>query len=114
MGTFAVVQLNALANGTPGVVDRLVGSQINLFVLDAAPHPFDEHVVAPGPFAVHRQPHAPAQHGLGERARRELGGFNRSSQHLNRGGVYGATSGVDAEVDRARSDAIAGCAVASA
>ncbi|TDV27365.1 integrase-like protein, partial [Paraburkholderia caballeronis] len=29
------------------------------------------------------------------------GGFNRSSQHLNRGGVYGATSGVDAEVDRA-------------
>ena len=42
------------------------------------------------------------------------GGFNRSSQHLNRGGVYGATSGVDAEVDRARSDAIAGCAVASA
>jgi len=40
------------------------------------------------------------------------GGFNRSSQHLNHGGVYGATRRVDAEVDGARSDAFAGCAVA--
>ena len=42
------------------------------------------------------------------------GGFNGSSQHLNHGGVYGATRRVDAEVDGARSDALAGCAVASA
>jgi len=42
------------------------------------------------------------------------GVFNRSSQHLNHGGVYGATRRVDAEVDGARSDAFAGCAVASA
>ncbi len=38
------------------------------------------------------------------------GGFNRSSQHLNHGGVYGATCGVDAEVDRARGNAFAKCA----
>ena len=42
------------------------------------------------------------------------GVFNRSSQHLNLGGVYGTTRGVDAEVDWARSDALAGCAVAPA
>ena len=42
------------------------------------------------------------------------GGFNRSSQHLNHGGVYGTTSRVDAKVDRARSNALARCAVASA
>ena len=42
------------------------------------------------------------------------GGFNRSSQHLNHGGVYGTTRRVDAEVDGARSDAFARCAVASA
>ena len=42
-----------------------------------------------------------------------LGVFNRSSQHLNHGGVYGATRGVDAEVDWARSNALARCAVAS-
>ena len=41
------------------------------------------------------------------------GVFNRSSQHLNYGGVYGTTRGVDAEVDGARSNALAGCAVAS-
>jgi hypothetical protein len=43
-----------------------------------------------------------------------LGGFNRSSQHLTHGGVYGTTREVDAEVDRARGNALTGCAVASA
>jgi hypothetical protein len=42
------------------------------------------------------------------------GGFNRSSQHLNQGGVYGTARRMDAEVDRARCDAFAGCAIASA
>ena len=41
------------------------------------------------------------------------GGFNRSSQHLYRGGVYGTTGGVGAEADRSGSDALARCAVAS-
>ncbi len=44
----------------------------------------------------------------------KLGVFNRSSQHLNLGGVYGTTRRVDEEVDGARSDALAGCAVAPA
>ena len=41
------------------------------------------------------------------------GVFNRSSQHLNQGGVT-TTCRVDAEVDGERSDAFARCAVASA
>ena len=41
------------------------------------------------------------------------GVFNRSSQHLIHGGVYGTSRRVDAEVDGARSNALARCAVAS-
>ncbi len=43
----------------------------------------------------------------------ELGGFNRSSQHSNHGGVHGTTCGMDAGVDGARSNALARCTVAS-
>jgi putative transposase len=42
------------------------------------------------------------------------GGFNRSSQHLDSGGVDGQASGVDDGVDRAVADEVAGCAGASA
>ncbi len=63
------------------MADRLVRLQVSLFVLDAAPYPFDEDVVAPGTFAVHRHTDLSAQHGVDECARRELGAFNRSSQH---------------------------------
>lgn len=50
--------------------------------------------------------------GAGGQCKR-VGGFNRSSQHLNHGGVYGTTCEVDAEVDGTRSNALARCAVAS-
>ena len=42
------------------------------------------------------------------------GGFNRSSQHLQPGGVYGATRGMDEAVDGPRRDAISRGAIASA
>ena len=42
------------------------------------------------------------------------GGFNRSSQHLDRGGADGATGGVDDDGDRAAGDAVAGAAANSA
>ena len=42
------------------------------------------------------------------------GGFNLSSQHLDRGGVHGQTSGVDAGVDGQGADEVAGHAVAAA
>ncbi len=33
--------------GTQGMADRLVRFPLDLFVLDAAPNPLDEHVIAP-------------------------------------------------------------------
>jgi putative transposase len=42
------------------------------------------------------------------------GGFNWSSQHLDRGGVHGQTSGMDAGVDWQGADEVAGQAVAPA
>ena len=42
------------------------------------------------------------------------GGFNRSSQHLTQGGVYGPTCKLDAEIDGTGCDAITWSAVASA
>jgi hypothetical protein len=42
------------------------------------------------------------------------GGFNWSSQHLDRGGVHGQTSWVDAGVDGQSADEVAGHAVAAA
>ena len=33
--------------------DAVVGSQVDLFILDRTPEPLDEHVVAPGAAAVH-------------------------------------------------------------
>ncbi len=72
MGPLPVVQVDVLSDEAPGMTDRLVRFQVDLLVLDAAPDPLNEPVVAPASLAVHRQPHAAAQHGLGERARREL------------------------------------------
>ena len=41
---------------------------------------------------------------------RVQGGFNRSSQHLDRGGVDGQASGVDDGVDGSLADEVAGAA----
>ena len=48
------------------LADRFVGSQIDLLVFDAAPQPLNEHVVPPGPFAVHADGDAVAGKQVGE------------------------------------------------
>src|ERR1700682_2588578 len=40
--------------------------EIDLFIFDAAPHPFDEHVVTPGTLSIHGQKNVPAEHRVGE------------------------------------------------
>ena len=52
--------------------------------------------------------------GLAEGQRDVLGGFNWSSQHLDRGGVDGQAGGVDDGVDGAVGDEVAGAAVVAA
>ena len=51
-----VVEVDVAADRLPGLVDRGVSMQVNLFVLDLAPDPFDEDVIAPAPLAVHADP----------------------------------------------------------
>jgi putative transposase len=80
---------------------RVSGTAHATFVMDALEQAI--HNRRP----VHRG--GPLHHSV----RGSQGVFNRSLQHLNDGGVYGTTGGVDEEVDWARSNALARYAVAS-
>ena len=51
--TSAVVKVQIPADRLSRFADAVVSPQIELLVFDAAPQPFDEHVVTPGAFAVH-------------------------------------------------------------
>src|ERR1700761_7526854 len=72
MWTSVVVKVEIPANRMSCLADALVGSQIDLLVFDAAPQPFDEHVVAPSPFAVHADGDAVAGEQAGEGRAGEL------------------------------------------
>jgi hypothetical protein len=54
------------------VAGAVVGPQIHLLVLDAAPQAFDEHLVAPSPLAVHANRNAMVGQHAGEYRAREL------------------------------------------
>ena len=57
-------------DGTPGMADRLERFQVDLLVLDAAPPARQTRYRASFPYRS--SPAAPAQHGLGKHASREL------------------------------------------
>ena len=64
MWATAIVEVEISADRAAGLADAFVGSQIDLLVFDATPQPLDEHVVPPGPFAVHADGDAVAgEHG---------------------------------------------------
>ena len=71
-----------------------------MLVLHRAPEPFDKDVVHPSPLAIHADLDLVGLQDAGELLTSELGGFNRSSQHRQPGGVYGKTSGMDEAVNR--------------
>jgi hypothetical protein len=52
MRALAVVEIQIPADRSTRLADAIVGPQIDLFVFDGAPEPFDEDVVAPRPLAV--------------------------------------------------------------
>ncbi|KZL16169.1 hypothetical protein PsAD2_03498 [Pseudovibrio axinellae] len=54
MWALLVIKGDVLLNGFSGLWYTGVGLEINLFVFDSAPEPFDENIIAPGSFAVHR------------------------------------------------------------
>src|ERR1700687_4446399 len=53
MRSSPVEKVEISTNRASRLTDGFVGSQIDLLVFDAAPQPFNEDVVPPGPFAVH-------------------------------------------------------------
>ena len=107
-------------------VNPLQSGQLDL--LDAAPgsaafdqlgleQPIDclgECVIKAVPAAADRADDAELGEPVGVAHRQILGGFNRSSQHLDRGGADGATGGMDDDGDRAAGDAVAGATASSA
>src|SRR5260370_5154735 len=72
MRSSCVVKVEIPADRISCLGDSFVGSQIDLLVFDAAPQPLNEHVVPPGPFAIHADGDAVAGKQTGERRAREL------------------------------------------
>ena len=48
-----VVELQISAQAFPSLRDAVVGTQIDLFIFDRPPEPFDKDVIPPCPLAVH-------------------------------------------------------------
>ncbi len=67
-----VVEVDVAADAFAGGAHGFVGMEVDLLVLDRAPHPFDEHVVAPAALAVHRDADAVAMEQPSELAARKL------------------------------------------
>jgi len=72
MGSSAVVKVEIPTNRASRLADGFVDSQIDLLVFDAAPKPFDEHIVPPGPFAIHADGDAVVDKQAGEGRAGEL------------------------------------------
>src|SRR4029077_39705 len=70
--TSAVIKVEIVTDRSTRLADAVVGSQIDLLILDAAPQAFDEHVIAPGGLAVHADGNAAVGEHAGERSAGEL------------------------------------------
>ena len=53
MWTPSVVAFKPALQSRLKLHQRSVFPQVNLFILKAAPEPFDEHIIHPAPFAIH-------------------------------------------------------------
>src|ERR1700676_3064378 len=51
--TGGVEEVDVAADLCSGLLDRLVGVQIDMLILDRLPEPLDENIVAPASFAIH-------------------------------------------------------------
>ena len=53
MRTSAIVEVEIAPDRLPRLANAVVGPQIYLLVFDAAPQPFNKHIISPSPFTVH-------------------------------------------------------------
>src|SRR5258708_28054689 len=72
MWAAAIIKVEITADRNACFADAFVGPQIHLLVFDASPQPLDEHIIPPGPFAVHADGDAVAGEHGGEGRTREL------------------------------------------
>src|SRR5258708_35842193 len=72
MWSTVIVKVEIAANRSTRLADAVVSPQIDLFVFDAAPQPLDEHVIPPGPLAVHADRDGVVGEHAGERCAGEL------------------------------------------
>src|SRR6202022_4621608 len=72
MRASSVIKAEVDSDRSMGVADAVVGPQIHLLVLDAAPQTFDEHIVPPSSLAVHADRNAVVGEHAGECRAREL------------------------------------------
>ena len=54
VGSGLVVEVDVLCQGGSRFVDRVVGSEVDLFIFDRSPDSFHEDIVAPAAFSVHK------------------------------------------------------------
>src|SRR6266404_1355189 len=74
MGTPVVIEVEISADRAARLADAVIGPQVHFLVFDAAPEPFDKHVVPPRALAVHADRDAV----VGEHAGKSLSGELRA------------------------------------
>ena len=72
MRPLAVVEPQIPADRAACLRHTVIGTQVDLFILDRTPQPLDEHVVAPGPTPIHADPDRVVRQQSGERCAGEL------------------------------------------
>jgi len=72
MASLAIVILEIGIERLPGFMDGFIGLQINFFIFDAFPCPFDNDVVNPSTFSVHTDLDPVRNKRIGEFQGREL------------------------------------------
>src|SRR5207244_6374786 len=97
MRSAAIVEVEITADRGAGLADGFVGPQIHLLVFDAAPQPLNEHVVAPGSFAIHTDRDAVACERAGEGRAGELRALVGIEDFWLAVTSEGVLQGVDAE-----------------
>src|SRR5215212_7923175 len=70
--TPGIIKVQIPTNRGPCIRHRVVGSKVDLLILDGPPEPFDEDVVAPGTLAIHADRDLVLQQQIGEVRASEL------------------------------------------
>ena len=68
MWTVAIVKVDITPDRLPRLADTVERPQIHLLVFDAAPQPFNKHIIPPSPFTVHADRDLVADEHAGEGA----------------------------------------------